>query len=293
MVTGILLTERMAGWVLVTGGPATSYALPIGLAVLVQVVMWVAVGVNEELVFRGYWLKNLAEGLAGRRLRARPALALAVAFSSITFGLAHLTNHNATAFSTLNIMLGGLLLSLPVLWTGELATSIGLHVAWNLFEGTIYGFPVSGDPSGTHLLSIPADRAGHLDRRGLWTRGRTGVHRVDGDRLRAPCRVGCTPSPLTTAQPDFMDGPDGRYANETVGITGLRSVTSRDVARRRIEIRAADAIIAPRSPRGANRRHPGRVSNPTTSSPSRTTTGIRKFSHSSWPSFATRDSPRR
>jgi len=154
MLSGILLTERMAGWITVTGVAVSSDSLPISLAVLLRLLRWVVDGVNEELVFRGYQLKNLAEGLVGKRIGAHAALVLAVVLSSTLFGLAHLANDKATLFSTINIVVGGLLLSLPVLWTGELAISIGLHITWNLFEGTVYGFPVSGTLPRTHLLTI-------------------------------------------------------------------------------------------------------------------------------------------
>jgi CAAX protease family protein len=154
MISGMFFTERAAGWVTVTGGAITSLAVPVGLAVLVKLLEWVAVGATEELVFRGYQLKNLAEGLSGKRSNPHRSLVLAAVVSSLLFGLAHLANRHATAVSTLNIVLGGFLLSLPVLMTGELAISIGLHVSWNLFEGTIYGFPVSGGEPKTHLLTL-------------------------------------------------------------------------------------------------------------------------------------------
>ena len=79
---------------------------------------------------------------------------MAALVSSLFFGLAHLANRNSTAVSTINIVLGGLLLSLPILMTGELAASIGLHISWNLFEGTVYGFPISGADEKTHVLTI-------------------------------------------------------------------------------------------------------------------------------------------
>jgi CAAX protease family protein len=168
MLSGVFATELAAGWIQVVGGAASSESWPIGVAVFVKGVEWIAVGVNEELVFRGYQLRNLAEGLAGRRLDARTALSLAVVASSVLFGLAHLANGHASFMSTLNIVLGGLLLSLPLLLTGELAISIGLHISWNLFEGTIYGFAVSGVPPKTHLLTI--EQTGP----DLWTGGAFG-----------------------------------------------------------------------------------------------------------------------
>jgi hypothetical protein len=57
---------------------------------------------------------------------------------------------------------------LPFILTGELAISIGLHLTWNLFQGTIYGFPVSGDRPTKELLVLK--QAGP----DVWTGGKFG-----------------------------------------------------------------------------------------------------------------------
>jgi membrane protease YdiL (CAAX protease family) len=141
----IFLVELVAGWLTVTGTlvtirPDTDF-LP---AILVPLVTFLAVGLYEELFFRGYELKNLAEGLTWNRISPQAAIVLATLLTSAVFGVAHALNPNATAFSTLAIAFAGILLAAGYLLSGELAIPIGLHIAWNFFQGNVFGFPVSG-----------------------------------------------------------------------------------------------------------------------------------------------------
>ena len=98
LMTGIFLVEWALGWVQVTGTFRTPPEEPsFGLAILLPLALFVGVGILEELLARGYLLRNVAEGLAFPRLGgARGGLALATVISSILFALGHANNPNAT-----------------------------------------------------------------------------------------------------------------------------------------------------------------------------------------------------
>lgn len=149
----IFLFELAAGWVQVTGFFAEGGASFLG-SLAAPLVLYICVGIQEEITTRGYLLHNLAEGLGGLRLSPRAALFTAYAASSILFGFLHAANPYASLVSTANLMLAGLFLGLPFLLTGDLAISIGLHMTWNFFQGNVFGFPVSGTFSGPTFLAI-------------------------------------------------------------------------------------------------------------------------------------------
>jgi membrane protease YdiL (CAAX protease family) len=145
LISTIFFVELGLGWVEVDGafetfGTNASF-LP---SLLLPVVLYLCVGIYEETVFRGYQLKNGAEGLNYQVLGPRGAVLLAWVLSSVFFGLLHANNPNATFVSTLNIILAGLMLGFGYVISGELAIPIGLHIAWNFFQGAVYGLPVSG-----------------------------------------------------------------------------------------------------------------------------------------------------
>ncbi len=104
--------------------------------VLVPLVVMVAVGFSEEIVFRGIVFRILE-----RSLGSWTALAL----SSLLFGALHLGNPNATWVSCLTITIeAGVLLVAAYLLTRRLWLCIGIHIAWNFTQGSIFSVPVSG-----------------------------------------------------------------------------------------------------------------------------------------------------
>lgn len=155
LMAGIFVVELRAGWIRIDGyfvGAAPGQ--PFVLALLAPWVLFMAVGFYEEQWFRGYYLRNLAEGLCFGRLGPRGALLLATMVSSLGFGLMHAGNDGASVVSTISVSLAGCMLALGLLWTRELALPIGLHLSWNFCQGNVFGFLVSGNDVGPRMIAV-------------------------------------------------------------------------------------------------------------------------------------------
>jgi len=111
---------------------------------ILWLVIFILTGWNEELLNRGYYLQNLADGLNPSGTASRHGLIWGVILSSVIFGVLHFGNPFATWVSTGNIVLAGLFLAYAYVRMRQLWLSIGLHIGWNFFEGVVFGFPVSG-----------------------------------------------------------------------------------------------------------------------------------------------------
>ena len=134
----IFLIEWSLGWLSFDGFAwETDPLSKVVLNTLFYLGGFVLVGWNEELLFRGYRLQNLADGLN---------LVWAVILSSLWFGIAHLVNPNSESkiFVAVGIFLAGIFLAYGYISTKQLWLPMGLHLGWNLFEGVGFGFPVSG-----------------------------------------------------------------------------------------------------------------------------------------------------
>jgi membrane protease YdiL (CAAX protease family) len=155
LMTLIFGVEWAVGWIRVDRVRYTRDAAePFTGAFLRMLGVFVGVGIYEELVSRGYLLRTMAQGFAGRRIGPVVALAIGVLVSSLLFGLGHANNPNASVVSTVNIVIAGIVLALPYVLTGRLAASIGFHVTWNFFQSTVYGFPTSGFASPASALLV-------------------------------------------------------------------------------------------------------------------------------------------
>jgi membrane protease YdiL (CAAX protease family) len=102
---------------------------------MIASLFFVIAGATEELIFRGFPFQALVHNLGGAR---------AVAITSLIFGLAHVSNPNASVFSTINTILAGIWLGLAYLMTRSLWLATALHWSWNFAMVFIFGLPVSG-----------------------------------------------------------------------------------------------------------------------------------------------------
>ncbi len=168
----IFLVELAAGWITITD---TFFTIrnegSFFVTFFVYLVLFACVGFSEELMYRGYFLTNLAEGFNGKSIGAKNALALGIIFSSLLFGIFHLGSPHATFISTLNIVVFGFLFGLSYSLTGRIAIAIGLHTTWNLFQGNVFGFPVSGE-----IFPLESAAVFSIQQNGpaLWTGGAFG-----------------------------------------------------------------------------------------------------------------------
>jgi membrane protease YdiL (CAAX protease family) len=106
----------------------------------------------EEVLFRSWLLRNMADGFKFRPVGPRWALVVGAVLSSALFGLGHANNPNATLVSSLNVALAGIFLAVPYLITGRLGLSFGVHWTWNVAQGPLFGLPVSGNDLPASLL---------------------------------------------------------------------------------------------------------------------------------------------
>jgi len=108
-------------------------------------VIGLGAGIGEEVVARGVIFRIVEEGLGTW---------WALLISALFFGIAHIFNPGATLWSSAAIAIeAGLLLGMIYHVTRSLWACVGLHAAWNIMQGTVYGIPVSGGAAKGWLVS--------------------------------------------------------------------------------------------------------------------------------------------
>lgn len=93
------------------------------------------IAVSEELIFRGYVLRNLMKSFNKW---------IAVLLSAMLFSIVHNSNLGIPALGIINTFLGGLVLGVAYVITRSLWLPIFFHLSWNFIQGPVLGFRVSG-----------------------------------------------------------------------------------------------------------------------------------------------------
>lgn len=118
----------------IDGLGTASSPLALGRAAL----LFFLIALFEECLSRAVVFRLLEQGLGTWA---------ALGLSALLFGFLHAFNPGATVLSSVAIALeAGVLLGAAYVASRSLWLPIGLHTAWNFFEGPVYGAPVSGIP---------------------------------------------------------------------------------------------------------------------------------------------------
>ena len=113
---------------------------------LLNVVTFTVVAITEELMVRGYILNNLLSSTNKY---------LALTISSVIFAAMHGLNSGITVLAMINLFLAGILLGAVYIFTQNLWYAISLHFFWNLIEGPVLGYYVSGNATESFLSAKP------------------------------------------------------------------------------------------------------------------------------------------
>jgi membrane protease YdiL (CAAX protease family) len=145
-----------AGWTTITGVLTGAAGQQVALYVCYFFIFYLCVGVREEIIFRGYLLPNIAEGLCGvERLDTAGASWGAVALTALLF----IGWHWGSPLSTLvTAGLFGIVFGVAYLLADSIAIPIGLHTTWNLAVLALYGPPTIR--TGGKLVEIASELVG-------------------------------------------------------------------------------------------------------------------------------------
>ncbi len=142
---GIIFFLLVTG-IMAAGGWYRIGTVDLGYTLLKDIAFYFLIACGEEVLFRGVIFRLTAK-------RWNTAWALAV--SALLFGFTHIMNEGATVWSSIAIALeAGVMLGMAYRVSGTLWLPIGIHWAWNVMEGPVLGFAVSGNEENSMIKPI-------------------------------------------------------------------------------------------------------------------------------------------
>ncbi len=140
-VMGLLMMCILMGVLAATGA--------YDIAVVGATPAWAGLGLAvQAAVTEELWMRALLLRLLWRAFGPIPAFAV----SALVFGGIHLASPGATPLAGATVAMAGLMFCAFYALTGRLWVPIGLHLAWNLAQGYLFGATVSGGNLGGSIL---------------------------------------------------------------------------------------------------------------------------------------------
>jgi len=131
-ISTVFIILKLTGQIEVSNG---LFNPDLSIVLFSDLLLFIMVGISEELFSRGYCMTVLKQ-------TGSPAAMVII--SACIFSVIHSLNPNITIVGFINIFLVGVLFAFMFLKRGNLWLPIGYHITWNYFQGSVFGFQVSG-----------------------------------------------------------------------------------------------------------------------------------------------------
>ncbi|HEY8997229.1 MAG TPA: CPBP family intramembrane glutamic endopeptidase [Edaphobacter sp.] len=163
-LAGLIAISLLVVILLKAGLLAIDQQLLSGSQAIKYTILWIppflAIGLFEEYLFRGYLQYTLARGLSGLAKYISPRLDpqafgfwTAAFIASFGFGAVHGSNPGESPLGLVTAGLAALLFCFSLWRTGSLWWAIGMHAAWDYGQSFVFGVADSGTMIGHRLLA--------------------------------------------------------------------------------------------------------------------------------------------
>jgi len=144
LTIGALFFCAVVGIMAAFGSYRAIYASPDWWKIAERFCFYFLVACGEEVVFRGILFRLIDEKFG---------FWWAILISASLFGFVHITNPDATLWSSVALVIeAGLLLGAAYKFSGSLWMPIGIHWTWNFIQGNVFGLEVSGSGHEESIL---------------------------------------------------------------------------------------------------------------------------------------------
>lgn len=154
LVAGFAAFSLAVLFCLMTGAISISVSKEFNLLIFILFIIgWFFQGMCEEVLCRGYLLPSISR---------KYSIWVGVIINSLVFAAMHLGNNGISILPFINLFLFGLFASLVFIKTENIWLCSAIHTVWNFVQGNFYGILVSGNVSGTSVLTTTMNESKSL-----------------------------------------------------------------------------------------------------------------------------------